>query len=228
MEFHRRVLLRSFAASGLVYAAGYPKIWGHDRISTPNQTKGPFYPVPEISQQEFFDVDLTRKDKDSPIASGKVIAIAGVVMSEDEQLLKDSVVEVWQACETGRYNHSADKNDRPMDPNFQYWGRMTCDEQGAFRFKTILPGKYPGRTPHIHFRVIAKDRPKLVTQLYFADHEEQNRKDNIYMSLNVAQRDNVTTAFEMKPIDPGDEKSDKLPTGQFQIVLGHSKSTPPM
>ena len=69
------------------------------------------------------------------------------------------------------------------------------------RFKTILPGKYPGRTPHIHFRVLAKNRPELITQLYFAHHEELNRKDNIYMALNIGQRDGVTTKLEKTPVD---------------------------
>jgi hypothetical protein len=51
------------------------------------------------------------------------------------------------------------------------------------------------------------------------------------MALNVAQRDNVTTFFEDMAIDPKDSKSEKIPTGQFTVVLGDpsdSKSTPPM
>ena len=70
-----------------------------------------------------------------------------------------------------------------------------------------------------------------MTQLYFGDNEPLNRKDSVYMALNVAQRDNVTTFFEDMAIDPKDSKSEKIPIGQFTVVLGDpsdSKSTPPM
>lgn len=226
----RRLFMQAAAASGMITM--FPK-WGlsHDRILTPSQTKGPFYPVPEIEKQDFFDFDLTKKGDDSPVAEGKVIAIRGSVIGHDENVMSGSIVEVWQACETGRYNHPSDTNDRPIDPNFQYWGRVVTGETGEFRFKTILPGKYPGRTPHIHFRIVSPGKKELVTQLYFGDNESLNRKDSIYMSLNVAQRDNVTTFFEEMAIDPKDAKSEKIPTGQFTIVLGDpndTKSTPPM
>ncbi|MFN7289619.1 MAG: hypothetical protein ACK5T6_03455 [Pirellula sp.] len=230
MNPNRRFLIRSAAATGII--SFLPKLaFGHDRILTPSQTKGPFYPVPDIEKQEFFDFDLTRKGPDSPVAEGKLIAIRGSVMGHDENALGGSIVEVWQACESGRYNHPKDTNDRPIDPNFQYWGRIVTGESGEFRFKTILPGKYPGRTPHIHFRILSPDRKELVTQLYFGDNEPLNRKDSVYMALNVAQRDNVTTFFEDMAIDPKDSKSEKIPTGQFTVVLGDpsdSKSTPPM
>ena len=230
MNISRRLLIRTAAATGLMYAL--PRwCFGHDRIITPNQTKGPFYPIPDIEKQDFFDFDLTRKGPDSPVAQGKVISIRGSVIDHDENILAGSIVEVWQACETGRYNHPKDTNERPLDPNFQYWGRLKTSESGEFRFKTILPGKYPGRTPHIHFRIVPPGKPELVTQLYFGDNETLNRKDSIYMALNVAQRDNVTTHFEDMVIDASDPKSEKLPTGQFTIVIGtpsDSKSTPPM
>jgi protocatechuate 3,4-dioxygenase, beta subunit len=230
MDVKRRLLLQSATAAGLVTFLGRTG-WADNRTLTPSQTKGPFYPIPEIEKQEFFDVDLTRKGADSPIATGKIIAISGIVVGLDEQPLKQSIVEVWQACETGRYNHTADKNDRPLDPNFQYWGRIETNETGEFRFKTILPGKYPGRTPHIHFRIVSGNRPELVTQLYFADHADLNRKDSIYMALKEPQRESVTTAFEDMPIDPKNTKSETIPTGRFTVVMGDrndTKSTPPM
>jgi protocatechuate 3,4-dioxygenase, beta subunit len=227
----RRLFLRAATSSGILGVLPFYSTWAHDRIATANQTKGPFYPIPDIEKQEFFDVDLTRKDANSPVADGEIVAIAGTVITLHDKPISNAIVEVWQACETGRYNHPQDKNDRPIDPNFQYWGRMATGEKGEFRFKTILPGKYPGRTPHIHFRIVAKDRPELVTQLYFAMNEELNRKDGVYMGLNVAQRDNVTTGFEKIPVDPTKPNGDKIQTGNFTIVLGpvsDSKSTQPM
>jgi protocatechuate 3,4-dioxygenase beta subunit len=37
------------------------------------------------------------------------------------------------------------------------------------RFDTIYPGWYPGRTPHIHFKIILDDRDLVTGQLYFPD-----------------------------------------------------------
>lgn len=231
MSNSRRLFLRAASGSGLLGLVAARTGWGHDRVSTPSQTKGPFYPIPEIEKQPFFDFDLTRKDNNSPVADGEIIAIGGKVVSHSERPLSKTIVEVWQACKTGRYNHPKDSNDRPMDPNFQYWGRLITGDDGAFRFKTIIPGKYPGRTPHIHFRIVSPDHPELITQLYFGQFEEWNRKDGIYMSLNVAQRDAVTAHLEKKPVDPKTKEGEQILTGDFTIVLGplsDTKSTQPM
>ena len=93
-------------------------------LLTPSQTRGPFYPIPPIDKQEFFDVDLTRKNDASPMAAGEIIAVRGNVLDISGQPLESVEVEVWQACKSGRYNHPNDKNESPLDPNFQYWGRM--------------------------------------------------------------------------------------------------------
>jgi protocatechuate 3,4-dioxygenase beta subunit len=45
---------------------------------------------------------------------------------------------------------------------------LTTDAGGRYRFQTIVPGEYPGRPRHIHYRVSAKGHATLVTQLYFA------------------------------------------------------------
>ena len=149
----------------------------------------------------------------------------------DEKPLDQVIVEVWQACETGRYNHPQDRNDRPMDPNFQYWARMVTGPDGTFSIRTILPGKYPGRTPHLHYRIAAPNRSELVTQMYFEANQELNRKDGPYMDLKPEQRAAVTIGLAKKPIAENDPKSEQLPTGDFRIVLGprsDSKSTQPM
>ncbi len=202
-----------------------------DLALTASQTRGPVYPIPPIDKQDFFDVDLTRKNDVSPVAEGEIIAIRGNVVDISGQPLDSVIVEVWQACKSGRYNHPNDKNESPLDPNFQYWGRMQTGTDGSFAFKTIEPGKYPGRTPHIHFRVVAPKRETLETQLYFAANEASNLKDGVYKGVTSKQQKAVTTALEKLVANPNDQTSPKLPTGNFQIVLGpkhDSKSTPGM
>ncbi|MEQ1825472.1 MAG: protocatechuate 3,4-dioxygenase [Pirellula sp.] len=226
----RRLFATRLTASlGSVWAGRLA--FGSDLTKTPSQTRGPYYPIPEIEKQDFFDVDLTRKNDSSPLADGDVIAIRGKVVDMDGRVLEKTLVEVWQACATGRYNHPNDKGSNPLDPNFQYWGRMQTEADGAFAFKTIVPGKYPGRTPHIHFRVVAVNRPALETQIYFDMYEELNRKDGIYQGASPEQQKMVTTSLEKTKVDPKDPKSLVIPTGTIQIVLGpknDSKSTPGM
>jgi protocatechuate 3,4-dioxygenase beta subunit len=56
------------------------------------------------------------------------------------------------------------------DAGFQGFGRAVADGQGRYAFRTIRPGLYPGRTPHIHLRVRpAAADAALTTQLYFPD-----------------------------------------------------------
>ncbi len=225
----RRFVTRVLGCGALLWLP--TRAIGGDMIRTPAQTEGPFYPVPAIDKQEFFDVDLTRKGPDSPIADGDVIGVRGTVVDLAGKPIEKTIVEVWQACSTGRYNHPQDRNDRPIDPNFQYWGRMETDDNGAFAFKTIQPGKYPGRTPHIHFKVMAPKRPSLVTQMYFEDHGDLNKKDGIYMDLKPDQRKAVTVGFHPTRVEENTDTSDQINSGTFQIVLGpreESRSTQPM
>ena len=37
------------------------------------------------------------------------------------------------------------------------------------RFTTIYPGWYPGRTPHIHFKLFVDNRNMITGQLYFPE-----------------------------------------------------------
>jgi protocatechuate 3,4-dioxygenase beta subunit len=79
--------------------------------------------------------------------------------------LAGALVEVWQADARGDYTQvTAGKKD---DPGCLLRASLTTDAGGRYRFQTIVPGEYPGRPRHIHYRVSAKGHVTLVTQLYF-------------------------------------------------------------
>jgi protocatechuate 3,4-dioxygenase beta subunit len=100
-----------------------------------------------------------------------------------------------------------------MDPGFQGFGHTLSDLRGRYRFRTIRPMPYPGRTPHIHVAVMAQGEPPFVTQLYVAD-EPRNGQDFLYQRVPEAQRQLVTAEF--RPTGMTDVEL----TAEWDIVLG--------
>ena len=83
------------------------------------------------------------------------------------------MVEIWQCDADGIYNHPGDDGQKRRDAAFQGYGRAEVDGDGRYAFRTIRPVAYPGRTPHIHFKVHAPGAGRLTTQMYVAG-EPQN------------------------------------------------------
>ena len=98
---------------------------------TPAQTEGPFYPVVE---QDDKDTDLTRIAGRREMAEGERILVRGRVLDTRGRVLQGATVDVWQATHYGRYSHPKDPNPNPLDPNFQGWGIMQTDGDGAYGF----------------------------------------------------------------------------------------------
>lgn len=181
---------------------------------TPPQTEGPFYPEAAIEKQLYNDTDLAQKIPGHEFAKGQSMLLNGLVRDRRGKPISGAVVEVWQACAAGRYNHSQDKNDKALlDNNFQFWGRAITADDGKYSFNTIIPGLYPGRMGrHIHFRIDTKEFKRLTTQCYFSEYGEDNSKDGIYKGLSAKDRELVTVQV--------DKSSNKAWTGSFNIVVG--------
>jgi len=117
--------------------------------------------------------DLTHQQHGDPL--GERIIVSGRVLDEDDRLLSNTLIEIWQANAAGRYAHEWDQHDAPLDPNFTGCGRAITDSEGRYRFVTIRPGEYPWRNhynawrpAHIHFSLFGPAfATRLVTQMYF-------------------------------------------------------------
>ena len=92
---------------------------------------------------------------------------------------------------------------------FQGFGRVQAGADGRYAFRTIKPVPYPGRTPHIHFKVKLGSRELLTTQMYIAG-EKSNERDSVTRRLSEAQRAQLEVAFT-----PGKEGLD----AQFPLVV---------
>jgi protocatechuate 3,4-dioxygenase beta subunit len=177
--------------------------------ATPRQTEGPFYPrtLPLDS-----DADLVQVAGRSERAAGDLFHLFGRVVDRDGGALAGARVEIWQCDAVGRYHHPSDSRG-PADPNFQGFGATTTAAGGAYRFRTIVPVLYPGRTPHIHMAVVPAHGPRLVTQMYLAGHP-QNERDGVFRSLSAEQRANVAVNLEPAAnIEAGARKA------FFEVVL---------
>src|SRR6266436_5868148 len=178
----RRRMLGVFVAS----AAGF-SLWGRARAAalapTPRQTAGPFYP--SIFPADA-DNDLVQIAGRNGTAKGTVTYVTGRVLDPTGQPVSGARVEIWQCDANGRYHYvHDDRADRTLDENFQGYGQVMTDETGGYRFRTIRPVPYPGRTPHIHFAVSAADLPRFTTQMYVAG-EPLNERDGVLMGVRDA------------------------------------------
>jgi protocatechuate 3,4-dioxygenase, beta subunit len=85
---------------------------------------------------------------------------------------------------------------------------------GGYRFRTIRPVPYPGRTPHIHFAITTPRGQRLVTQMYVAG-ESLNERDEILSQISdAAARASVIVSLEPAPqVEPA------ALAGTFDIVM---------
>ncbi len=194
-RINRRDLLRSTAAVGIGLAIP-TTLFGQQCEKTPGQLEGPFYmntwdrtkPVPHQN-------DLTWAVSPDQPADGDAILLVGQITDKDCRPMGNAMVEIWQACATGRYAHAADPNPARLDPNFRYFGEFLTDENGMYSFKTIKPGAYPVgnefvRPSHVHFKITAGLRGMLTTQMYFAG-DPWHSQDPLLNSVSKAEQKNL-------------------------------------
>lgn len=176
---------------------------------TPAQTEGPFYPV-ELPPDT--DWDLLRLAGSDHQALGTVTYVSGRILDRSGRPVPGMRVEIWQCDAKGRYRHPGDARG-PRDDGFQGFGRVVTDADGGYRFRTIRPVPYPGRTPHIHFAVLPPQAPRLVTQMYVAG-EPLNERDFVLNKIP----DGEARARLIVALEPSGEEAGAL-QGHFDIVL---------
>ena len=156
---------------------------------TPAQTEGPFYPV---SLPDDSDFDLLAQGK-LRYTRGNATWLNGTVTDTTGRPVRGAVVEIWQCDQQGRYHHPGDGGN--ADPAFQGFGRVAAGNDGSYRFRTIRPVAYSGRTPHIHVKVKLAERELLTTQLY-VEGDPGNERDGLWRRLSAADRALITVPFQ--------------------------------
>ncbi|MCG3197998.1 MAG: intradiol ring-cleavage dioxygenase [Candidatus Omnitrophica bacterium] len=169
------------ALGGLLALSPTPAC-GEDHAPTPSQTEGPFFTPKSPERADFVEEGM----------KGDPLWVEGRVFSTEGAPVPKALLDFWHADADGNYDNEG----------FRCRGHLFADEEGRFRLKTIRPGMYPGRTPHVHVKVQAPHGKILTTQLYFPN-EPRNETDRIF---------NPKLLMRMK-------EEDLVLKGEFDFVL---------
>ena len=183
-----------------------------ERLLTPAQTLGPFYPDQLPLDR---DNDLVLVDDNPDRASGTVVHLHGRIRDARGRPLADALVEIWQVDAQGVYLHSRGGDRERRDANFQGYGHFLTASDGRYRFRTIRPVPYPGRTPHIHVAVTLPGQPRFATQCYIRG-ERLNARDGILNSIT----DPRLRELLIVPFVPVAGSVAREQVARFDIVLG--------
>ncbi len=191
----------------------------------PSQTAGPYVHIGltpnKLGNTGIYPVDLGESPV-GPGAKGQEITILGTVQDGAGMILRDALIESWQADAEGLYPGNDPRG--AADPNVTGWARIIADfDSGEWTLKTVKPGAVPfpdGRpmAPHIALWVVARGiNLGLQTRIYFEDednsacpvlarieHRERvntliakKTSDNHYRFDIILQGDNETVFFDM-------------------------------
>ena len=206
----RRRFFSGLGATAAFFAV--PGAFADELTRTPKQTEGPFYPdhLPLDTDNDL----LVLNDSLTP-AVGEVTWLSGRILDARGEPMRNAVVEIWQCDNNGAYLHSKTGNKEKQDTNFQGFGRFVTGSTGEYLFRTIKPVPYPGRAPHVHFKIKQSNKDLLVTQCYIKGHSG-NEADGVWKNIkDVKQRDSVTIDFSpLKGSRIGEL------TAKFDLVLG--------
>ena len=130
---------------------------------TAEVTEGPFF-VSGTSEFKDGNVNATN-------LAGDPLQISGHVYEglDNTKPLVNAKIEIWHTDAAGNYHPQGNgptTNYKPEEVVLR--GFVKTDATGAYNFTTIYPGKYKGRTRHIHIKVTPEGKATLTTQLILA------------------------------------------------------------
>jgi protocatechuate 3,4-dioxygenase beta subunit len=171
---------------------------------TVTETTGPQFPPARFTPMADLSI-LNGKP-----ALGERIIVRGRVVDENDRSVPNTMIEIWQANASGRYDHPGDQHDAPLDPNFRGGGRVFSDADGWYQFTTIKPGAYPWRNHHnawrpnhIHYSLFGTGfAQRVITQMYFPG-DPLLALDPVYLSVpDPAARERLIAAFDIDITSP--------------------------
>ena len=142
---------------------------------TPELTEGPYFKANSPERTSLLTDGMT----------GTRLVITGYVYDTNCQPVANALLDFWQADANGVYDNSG----------YTLRGRQFTDANGAYTLTTVVPGLYPGRTEHIHFKVQAPNGKILTSQLFFPG-VVQNDSDGIFNESLLLPIQKTSTEWE--------------------------------
>lgn len=200
----RRALLAGFAASPIAVAGvgAFPRaaraqaqaaglITPNVCMVLPETTEGPYY----------FDPELVRRDITEG-REGEAMRLQLQVVDAECQPIEGARVDIWHCDARGIYSGYRNRGtDIEARGETFLRGTQTTGDRGVATFDTIYPGWYPGRTTHIHYKVLLDERSVLTSQIFFPDalseylfqavapyNEREDARDTMNRDDWIAQR----------------------------------------
>lgn len=170
----RTVLASAVAAAALGPARAFAQVRAcTPGALTPRLTEGPYFKPNSPERSVLVE----------PGVSGTKIMLTGLVLDATCRPVKGALVDLWHADGQGRYDNAG----------YGLRGHQYTDDYGRYRFETVEPAPYIGRTRHFHVKVQAPAGPVLTTQLYFPG-ETGNARDGLFrMELLLALSPDTTS-----------------------------------
>jgi protocatechuate 3,4-dioxygenase beta subunit len=131
--------------------------------TSPTETAGPF---PTKTPSSLVASDI-RSDR-----TGVPLAIKITINNKNASCaaLAGAIVDIWHCDKDGNYSEYGGSGMQASNFTSVHFlrGRQVTDANGLVSFKSIFPGWYSGRAPHIHVHVYsASGTSLLVTQIAF-------------------------------------------------------------
>lgn len=128
-------------------------------------------PLAELTEGPYYKEGSPERQKISEDGTpGTHLILKGYVFDTECKRISNAWLDFWQADGEGNYDNEG----------FNLRGHQFTNKDGFFRIETVVPGQYPGRTEHIHFKVRRDEKSSAITsQLFFPD-ASGNHSDSIY------------------------------------------------
>ncbi len=146
---------------------------------TPSQTAGPYVHIGLLPSVAGIEIDRHGIDARTNLSGGAPIIITGVVRDGAGDIVKDALLEIWQAGGDGQF----------ADGHSGFARSHTDFETGEFRFETVKPGSVDWtdgspQAPHITLMIFARGiNIHLHTRIYFADEIDANASDPVLCAI---------------------------------------------
>jgi len=170
-------------------------------VITPEVTEGPYYFDPRLDR-----ADITEGRPGLPTT------VRLQVVDSACKPLPGARVDIWHADASGIYSgYRGQPGNISTEGETFMRGTQFADANGIVAFRTVYPGWYPGRTTHIHFKVLLDQASVLTGQIFFPDevseqvyatvapyNQRSARRDTTNQNDRIAQQ---ATAASVAGID---------------------------